>query len=172
MSVNRDYSFSTRRLIVGEWHSISAQYDATTNLREDVAKLLTPTVTRSLPSAWQGVYTTERAAAWIHERDQEGTTLLVIERSSNDSIGFLILSADTPDELRIGYLLAESAWGKGLASELIEGFIGWCRISGIRSVKAGVAEDNVASQKVLTNNGFTSSEIKHATAELFFELHF
>ena len=141
-------------------------------MREDVANILTPTVTRSLPITWQGVYTAERAAAWIHERDQEGTTLLVIERSSNDSIGFLILSADHPHKLRIGYLLAESVWGKSLASELIEGFVGWCRESDIRSVKAGVAEDNVASQRVLTKNGFTSSEIKHDTAELFFELHF
>ena len=170
--MNRNYSFSTGRLIVGDWHTLSGQDGAAITLPEVVATLLTPTVTRSLPPAWQGVDTAERARAWIQERDQEGVTLLVIERSSNRPIGLLILFEDDDKSLRIGYLLAESAWSKGLASELIDGFVDWCRKSTIRSITGGVAIDNVASQRVLTKNGFTSSESNEHASELFFELHF
>ena len=60
-----------------------------------------------------------------------------------------------PIEVRLGYLLAEDAWGQGYASELVEGFVRWCRQHPpIASIAGGVARDNVASVRVLTKNGF------------------
>ena len=53
-------------------------------------------------------------------------------------------------EVRLGYLLAENAWGKGFASELIEGFVDWCRgQEAITSLAGGVEADNAASRRVL-----------------------
>ena len=95
--------------------------------------MLTEPVTRTLPTAWQGNYTVSRAREWIKERDKEGTTLLVVERSTKEPIGLVILievdseNANDGIEVRVGYLLAESAWGKGLATELVKGFVEWCR---------------------------------------------
>ena len=58
-------------------------------------------------------------------------------------------------EVRLGYLLAETAWGSGLASELVCGFVDWCRRQEIASIVGGVGSENIASRRVLEKNGFT-----------------
>ena len=168
--MRRNYTFSTQRLLAGEWHSMTAEDWTDPKLPDTVISILTPSVTRSLPAAWQGIYTLERAREWIQERDREGVTLLVIDRLSKVPIGFLILSEDENRDVRIGYLLAEVAWGRGLASELIHGFIEWCQESGIRSIIGGVARDNEASIRVLEKNGFVCEENVEGTSEIFFKL--
>ncbi len=157
--IGRTCEFETSRLRVGEWHSVPLRPGR--DLAVVVTEMLTDGTTRSLPSAWHGAYTPERAQAWIAERDEESATLLATGRESGEPLGLVILfelaADDQPDDLdlRLGYLLAEPAWGRGLASELIEGLVSWCRSQpSIRSIAAGVATDNVASARVLTNNGF------------------
>jgi RimJ/RimL family protein N-acetyltransferase len=129
-----------------------------------VAGLLTPATTASLPPEWHGVYTRKRAQAWIAERDQESTTLLVIHRDSGEPVGLVILfeiATDDPAghvDLRIGYLLAESHWGRGFAGEVIEGLVSWCRSHPlISSIAGGVSQENVASARALLRNGFVAA---------------
>lgn len=126
-----------------------------------VVDLMTEPVTRSLPPSWRGEYTLDRATEWIAERDSAGATLIIIERSTNEAVGLIMLFESANDagtngiDVRLGYLLAEPAWGKGIASEPIEGFIGWCRTQvAIYSVAGGMALDNPASARVLERNGF------------------
>ena len=58
-------------------------------------------------------------------------------------------------DIRLGYLLSKNAWGKGIASELVAGFAVWCRgQSTILTIFAGVAQDNLASVRVLEKTGF------------------
>ena len=83
--------FETERLRVREWHSFSTDEGQQQDLAQLVAAMLTEPVTRSLPAAWHGAYTVKRARAWIEERDNEGATLLVIDKSTNQAIGLLIL---------------------------------------------------------------------------------
>jgi RimJ/RimL family protein N-acetyltransferase len=163
----KNYTFSTQRLLVGEWHSMTSKDTTETELPETVISILTPPVTRSLPTAWQGTYTLDRARAWIRDRDQEGVIMLIKDRLADLSIGFLILSEDDNRDVRIGYLLAEHAWGKGLASELIQGFIVWCKDAGLRSIVGGVARDNEASIRVLEKNGFVCEQAEDDTSEIF-----
>ncbi len=85
-------SFATDRLIVGEWHSLPFSDQRQASLDQVVATMLTEPVTRTLPTAWQGSYTVSRAREWIKERDKEGTTLLVIDKSTNEPVGLLILN--------------------------------------------------------------------------------
>ena len=151
-------AFETNRLLVGEWHSLSHDDD---ELARVSVNILTDSVTRSLPTSWQGSYTAERARAWITERDNEGTTLLIVEKSSGQAIGMMILFETDADsvsdgtEVRIGYLLSETAWGRGYASELIKEFVHWCRKhSSIRSLAGGVERGNIASTRILEKNGF------------------
>lgn len=153
-----DIAFETPRLEVHGWHSGRNGGSA---LGAVVQELLTPAVTAALPPSWQGPYDLERAQDWIVERDQESTVLLVTSRSNNEPFGLVIVfeapSAEEPHsmELRLGYLLAESAWGDGFGSELVGGFVQWCRSHPlIRSIVAGVALSNDASARVLTKNGF------------------
>lgn len=154
-------SFSTDRLIVGEWHSLPFAGRWQGSLDQAVATMLTESVTRSLPTAWQGNYTVSRAREWIGERDQEGTTLLVIDKSTKEPVGLVILieveSENAIDgiEVRLGYLLSELAWGRGLATELVKGFVAWCRTQApIAKLAGGVDANNPASMRVLEENGF------------------
>jgi len=154
--------FETARLRVGDWHSVS--FGPRRDLAVVVAEMLTPAATRSLPPVWHGDYSLDRAREWIAERDEESVTLLATDRESGEALGLVIVfEVDGADDgggvdLRLGYLFSESAWGRGLATELVEGFVGWCRAQpSIRSITGGVASDNVASARVLTKNGFTAT---------------
>lgn len=172
-SVTRRCEFVTERLVVGEWHLLAERTRA--DLAVAVTSILTEAATRPLPAAWRGPFTLDRSRDWIRERDDESVTLLVMDRASRDPVGlvilFEILVDDGPEtDVRLGYVLAEAAWGRGLASELVEGFVSWVRAqSSIRSIGAGVERDNAASARVLTKNGFTPSPVA-AEDELIFEL--
>jgi RimJ/RimL family protein N-acetyltransferase len=125
-----------------------------------VAALLTPAVTAPLPEPWHGPYTEARAAAWIRDRDAEGTTLLVADQTTDEPVGLVLLhDASEPgrptSELRLGYLIAECRWGRGYATELVRGFVGWARGSPYDRIVAGVATDNAASRRVLEKAGFS-----------------
>ena len=153
--------FQTERLFVNEWHSINSSYWRHREIGEVVAAILTEPVTRTLPDSWRGAYTRERASEWVKDRDEEGTTLLVIDKNTRQCVGLMILNAAPIEngngrmELRLGYLLSESAWGKGFASELVEGLVQWCRgHTQISSIAGGVGLDNPASSRVLEKNGF------------------
>ena len=164
-------SFNTDRLIVEEWHALSV---SELHMAQAVATILTPRVTRSLPEGWQGEYSADRASMCVAERDQEGATLLVLDGASKAPIGLMVLfeSEEEADGrcIRIGYLLAESAWGRGYGSELLKGFIDWCRTVDISSVIGGVARENSASRRVLEKNGFSVLPGVQDQQELVYEL--
>ena len=152
--------FETERLLVKEWHSLVPDDWRHNELEDVVVGLLTPAVVRSLPPAWQQICTTARARTWINDRDKEGTTLLVIDKAVRDVVGLLILletqlAEGSGKEVRLGYLLSQDVWGQGMASELVNGFVSWCRgQSSISCISAGVAVDNPASNRVLEKTGF------------------
>ena len=97
----------------------------------------------------------------MKERDEDGSTFLVIEKTTQQAVGLMILfemqaeEGNGEAEVRLGYLLSEATWGRGIASELVSGFINWCRgQESISSIAGGVAHDNPASKRVLERNGF------------------
>ena len=158
-------TFETERLLVAEWRSRELGGRSPDELAAVVVSLLTERVTAPLPPDWQGVYTAERARGWIEERDAEGTTLLVVRKSDGEAVGLVMLfeAPSTEDEgasdVRLGYLLAEAVWGQGVASELVEGLVGWCRgEEGLATITGGVALDNPASARLLEKNGFSEIE--------------
>ena len=170
--ISQTCEYETTRLSIGGWHGM--QLPPSVDLPGVVCKVLTDAVTRSLPPSWHGPYSRARARAWIDERDAESATLLALDRASGEPVGFVILSehsvGDEHDrvDLRLGYLLAESAWGRGLASELVEGLVRWCRSQpSILSITGGVAGDNIASARVLTKNGFTAIGPVHDGEQIY-----
>ena len=68
-------------------------------------------------------------------------------------------------EVTIGYGMVESAWGNGYATAAVAGLIEVCRAhGGVSAVNADTELDNIASQRVLENNGFEkvrSTETHH-----------
>ena len=158
-----DCSFETPRLRVVDWHSLSSVPERGSRLPEIVRDFLTPLVTAQLPETWQGPYSEQRAIDWIRDRDAEGTQLLAISCESHEPIGLLLLSetagaSQPPPELRLGYLIAESEWGKGFASELIRGLIDWAGDRSFGSIIAGVSAGNLPSVRVLEKCGFSRDD--------------
>jgi ribosomal-protein-alanine N-acetyltransferase len=164
-------NFVTDRLKIGDWRSLSVSHKEMTHA---VASILTPKVTQSLPAAWQGDYSADRAAKWLEDIDQEAAALLVIDRSSKNPVGIMILFECDENQrgrsIRIGYMLAETAWGQGYATELLKGFVDWCRAVDITSITGGVANDNVASQRVMEKCGFEILPSTQVDGELLYEL--
>ena len=161
-----EYRYFTDRLLVNEWHSLHKSEWKQPELDNVVIDILTPSVTRALPQDWQGAYSVERAKRWIEERDKESTALIILELATRVPIGFVILTGDK--DLRLGYLLKESAWGKGYASELVQGLVKWSKRHFIRSITGGVEKGNIASARVLEKNGFMLHSDTNSGEELIF----
>jgi len=171
-------SFRTDRLLVQPWHDPVDDGWPSVELATAVAGLLTEPVTRHLPDSWHGPYSIDRATQWIAERDNESPTLLVLNRSMQAPVGLVFLfesngpgssGADSEADdktanlvdIRLGYLLAESAWGRGLATELLGGLVCWAREQAmIGSITGGVAPANGASRRVLERLGFSLVEVE------------
>lgn len=126
-----------------------------------VSGLLTPAVTAPLPPPWRGAYDVNRAQAWLKDREEEGSVVLLAqlkhapEAVAAEPVALVVSYLDVSKEMRLGYMLAEPAWGKGLATELVQGFVAGCRASDdVAKIKAGVAKDNPASARVLEKAGF------------------
>ena len=78
-------------------------------------------------------------------------------------------------DIRLGYLLSEGSWGKGFASELVQGFVNWCvGQTSIASIAGGVARTNHASRRVLEKNGFQLIQTENEVVqdEQLFQLSF
>lgn len=150
-------AFTTDRFRVAPWHT--AERVTGPDLAATVAAMLTERTTGGLPEPWRGTFTAERARAWIAERDAESPTLLVTERASGRHLGLVILAEVPVDEsmldVRLGYVVAEDAWGRGVASEVVSGLVAWARSEPrIRTLTGGVELTNRASIRVLEKHGF------------------
>ena len=171
MTAIQNHRFSTERLLVNEWHSFSQDEWPQQDLDNVIQEILTERVTQNLPPSWQGSYTLARAHQWIIERDKEGITLLAVDKASKQVIGMMILfESEVSGNLRLGYMLNESAWGKGFASELVSGFVNWCRRNDIHSITGGVERSNIASRRVLEKCGFLPEPKTHEKDEQLFTL--
>ena len=151
------WDFETERLTVGPWHEVADRLEV--DLAHVVAELLTVRTTVALPEPWQGDYSVESAQRWINDRDADASMLLVIESASQRPVGILVVTEvprpGTGVDLRIGYLFAETTWGRGLATELVEGLIARARTQPrIRTLTGGVDPANRASVRVLEKCGF------------------
>jgi len=171
--------FETDRLVVDDWSRLLTG-DAAQELRDTfVVSLLTEAVTRDLPPGWQGPFDTDRAASWFVARQSESTVLLIVGRPDGVPVGLLILSdsanSDGPTDVRMGDMIDGSAGGRGVATEVVAGFAGWCRTNGtMESIKGGVSNGNSASARVLHKNGFVphTKSADHPTNEVEYTLTF
>jgi predicted amidohydrolase/RimJ/RimL family protein N-acetyltransferase len=167
----------TERLRAAVWNQ-SELYDvAYGSLAEVVAEILTERTTRALPPPWYGDYDVLRAETWIAEREGDGTTLLVVTKEDSRPVGLLLLFETHGEggraEVRIGYVLAESAWGRGLASELVGGLVEWGRTQrSVGAIVGGVEAENMASIRVLEKCGFQLESPVVGNAQRIMRLEF
>lgn len=85
------------------------------------------------------------------------TLWTAISKTDNRMIGDLCIQGEpNPDgEIEIGYGTYEEFQGQGFMTEVVGGMIEWARTqSSVRSIVASTDKSNMASCKVLQNNGF------------------
>jgi len=160
--LNQNCLFKTNRVSMLNWSFIETQTEFKNATTKSVLKIMTPNVTKALPDGWQNLDTVNKVENWIIDRKEDSNFYSITLTETNEIIGFLFLYENNEikesKELRLGYLLTESVWGKGIGSELIKGLVEWCRDSKtINSISGGVEKDNVGSIKVLEKNGFYKS---------------
>ena len=154
-------NFKTERLLIENWSRYASTIGNETEFLERVISILLPEVTKTLPEGWQNVDSIDKANEWIKARNEEGEVLIVQYPAENSVVGFLFLSAEYAIDpalidIRLGYLLSKTMWGKGLGSELIRGLVDWCqKAESIASLSGGVEITNQGSIRVLEKNGFS-----------------
>ena len=98
------------------------------------------------------------------ENNPDGYYLTVVLNDFNKIVGSACIFPDEKKEVYdIGYCIHKDYWGKRFGSELLALIVTWIRNNGGIEITAEVAQDNIASNRLLVNNGFkikTKSQFK------------
>ena len=151
--------YETSQLVVKEQFANTFDTLDQNILIESILKVLTPKSTKFLPEGWQNIKTFDDANLWLTQRCEESSFFIVELQNTKEIIGFLFLyeleSQNNCSDLKFGYVLSETTWGRGLGTELIEGLVRWAENDGsISSISGGVSNSNTGSIRVLEKNGF------------------
>jgi L-amino acid N-acyltransferase YncA len=161
-------SFNTPRLNVIEIDSNAAKSEQTV-LVNALPAILTPAVVANLPGYFQGIDSIAAAEKWLANMLNE-CRLLMLQSQQQEVVGLLFIYTENQDA-HIGYLLAEQYWGRGLAFELLQGFINLASTqSHWHKLIAGVDESNTLSIKLLKKLAFEEQASKE-NGMLFFEFN-
>ena len=151
------YAFDTPRLVVQDWRPDLTVPEKRKALETALPSLLSAAVLEHLPPSLGLATCDGDIGRWIDARVAESTCLTVRERVSQDLVGLVILAEDRtgrPPTIHLGYLLAQSTWGRGLGSELVAGLVGSFGEGARSRLIGGVGVDNPASARVLRKAGF------------------
>ena len=104
---------------------------------------------------------------WIDARDAESDIYLIRETGTDAFIGLMFLTPPFNNDIHLGYLLGQSTWGQGFASELLTGLVLHVPKTGFRLL-GGVGRENPASAHVLRKTGFQLvPELSDTETEMF-----
>jgi RimJ/RimL family protein N-acetyltransferase len=157
--------FETERLSVAHWADTIAAPVARRNLATLLPDLLTPDVIAHLPPFFD--LTDQNIDQWIDARDAESDIYLIREIGTDVLFGLMFLTPPFHNDIHLGYLLGQSAWGKGYASELLAGLVLHVPKTGFRLL-GGVGRENPASAHVLRKTGFQIvPELSDTETEMF-----
>jgi GNAT superfamily N-acetyltransferase len=162
-------AWTSARLTVTSWSVEMDQPQLRASVGEALPSILTPAVLAHLPRSFALTGDTD---AWIDARMRESAVYSVRDRHSAALLGLLILGESKTSgpvaDVHLGYLLAEHAWGKGIASELLASFVKVMKRRGRWRVLGGVGKDNPASARVLETAGFRRDEaLSSADTDIF-----
>jgi RimJ/RimL family protein N-acetyltransferase len=151
---SQTWQFDTERLRIVPWRQ-----GGDDRLAAFLCAELTCDVTRELPPTWQAGVQAEAAPDWIAAREGEGQMFAVESKADGVLVGLFMFFPGSASrhrgEVRLGYVLAQTAWGRGYATEIVEGFLRRWDGEGITAnLLAGVTSQNTASQRVLEKCGF------------------
>jgi len=100
----------------------------------------------------------ERLAALVGENDAGRSLAFVLVDEAGAIVARInITDVDQPELTELGYRVAESAQGKGVATSGVRAALDVARARGVRRVTARVAHGNPASRRVLEHCGFMAT---------------
>ncbi|MFV0410310.1 MAG: GNAT family N-acetyltransferase [Paracoccus sp. (in: a-proteobacteria)] len=165
--------FATSRLFVRPWREVLIDPVSAASFEQALGTLLSPAVLEHLPPALQLNRDDghEVIADWFAARIEE-SEVLIARADDGRLVGLILLAPDTDPAgvpaVHIGYLLSESFWGKGMATELVTGLTFALNERGPLRLIGGVGLDNGASAKVLRKAGFhKDDQLSSADTDIF-----
>ena len=157
--------FETERLSVAHWAETIAAPDARQRFATQLPDLLTPDVIAHLPPIFD--LTDQNINQWIDARDAESDIYLIREIGADAIIGLMFLTPPFNNDIHLGYLFGQAAWGQGYASGLLAGLMLHVPKTGFRLL-GGVGRENPASAHVLRKTGFQIvPELSDTKTEMF-----
>jgi RimJ/RimL family protein N-acetyltransferase len=133
---------------------------------EDIIEVLKDNEVNNLPPYFYNVDTIEDAKDWFEFMIDEVELFFIKGKYSQATIGFIFVHTISGGNSHIGYTLAREYWNKGIATEVLHGFIGYCDESKKwENLVAGVDKQNTPSIALLEKLGFT---MKEETAYAYF----
>lgn len=155
MMALKNMLFSTDRLNIVPLHEHYRKPCSENDFLLKVVTILSPSVVASLPPYFQGIEGVGQAQDWLDKMQDESCCYVVFDTGSNNVIGFLFLYEADDATAHIGYLLAETSWGKGFASELLIALVKQLNKNKLlKALVGGVDASNGASVQVLRKAGF------------------
>lgn len=129
-------------------------------IQAEIMTLFTESVSRYLPPSCQHLTSTEDVDRWLNSMAQTGAVLRLTHQ--HQAAGYLFVFPEAENDYRLGYVLAEALWGKGLATEAMQGLVSYLseQQHAARFI-AGVEPDNAGSVKVLKKLGFAYDHSEH-----------
>lgn len=161
--------FETDRMRVARWDDLIVHGRTRANFATCLADMLTPPVLAHLPPSLHMRDPHSEISGWVDALAAQSAVYTVHVKETTTLVGLLIIAAPTPQDqtLHLGYLLAESAWGRGYATELLRGLV-LVNDAGPRcQLRAGVARSNATSAQVLRKAGFVSTPDASGDVETF-----
>ena len=142
-----EMNFSTQRLA-------AKTLDRTMpGIQKEIMTMFTEPVSRHLPPSCQNFRTDGDVDNWLEAMAQTGSVLRLTELQQ--AVGYLFVFPEPENCYRLGYVLDEAQWGKGFATEALEGLVAYLSESGnADSFIAGVEPENIGSVNVLKKLGF------------------
>lgn len=144
----------TQRLALRPLHLTDARFLAREGGRPEVARMVARIPSPCPPLASEHFVLAMRAA----EGTRGDKVRLITQRADHAPLGVIGLHPHGNGAWELGYWLAMSAWGRGIATEAGAAMIADARIRGIERLIAGHFSDNPASARVLTKLGFAYSD--------------
>ena len=93
---------------------------------------------------------------------------MVKHTGTNATIGFVFVFVENDTDAHVGYLLGESYWSKGYATELLKGLIDFIiHENKIKRFIAGVDTNNTVSSKLLHKLGFVKSASENDETDFY-----
>ncbi|MDD0853620.1 GNAT family N-acetyltransferase [Halobacteriovorax sp. GB3] len=151
----------TERLSIRRFHLLDLQdlFEMTSN--EQVVK------STGLRSPLDLNTTKIRLESWCHDPEVWAIEYCVEFKV----VGWIMLKKTTCDDPELGYMLAQSYWGMGIASEACRALLSFARESSFKRVIAKTDRTNHASINVLKKLGMSeNSDSNNESEGLLFEL--